>query len=97
MKKAPHAMRGEGAGQKPVTAHIERPALTPQVHYIPPLRHELWRDLADVIVDRAALHIRARVPGCPHFTLDELTTLLSDFRAEVEQLVSLVRDDEEED
>src|SRR5439155_22614167 len=46
------------------------------------------QDLADVIVDRAALHIRARVPGCTHFTLGELTALLADFRAEVVQLMS---------
>ena len=46
------------------------------------------QDLADVIVDRAALHIRARVPGCTHFTLGKLTALLADFRDEVVHLMS---------
>jgi hypothetical protein len=99
MKKARARSAGE-AGQKTSSSHIEPPASSaqdqqqqqrapqaqPTAAHVPPLT---WSGgLADVIVDRAALHVRARVPGCAHFTLDELTKLLATFHAEVEQLIS---------
>jgi hypothetical protein len=50
---------------------------------IPPLGS--YRDPADTIVDRAALHIRCQL--CPHLTPSEIKDALDDFAAEVERIL----------
>jgi hypothetical protein len=61
-----------------------RGAVNPSEH-VPPLGTA--GDLIDTILDRIALHLRARFSGCSHLMLNEITDRLLDLCAEIERLL----------
>jgi hypothetical protein len=71
---------------------MTRSELIDPAECVPPLGSR-GHDLADTVVDRIALHVRARFPGCSQFTLNEITSQLLGLRAEIERLLHEYEED----
>jgi hypothetical protein len=65
---------------------------------VPPLTFNCGGSTADLILDRLALHLRARLPDAfGDKTLDEISLIFSDLRDEIERVLEACTYDEEED